>query len=386
MTAPVHQLTIEKAKPKPTIFWPPPDISGDISGMVGTPAPDMHWLAHFALLADRAHLLTGVGGASKTRTLYYLAVGAIVGRVPWGWQFDRKGAAVLFLAEDTIENVHRALHAILEFGDYTEDEKRLIGERLLVFPLAGQDVRLLANVSGALIETEAGAGLFARCKSIPDLVFIGLDPALAFTEGDEMSPAHQRRLGEMVDRLAIEAGACVVLTSHAAKALQNAEELGSHSSRGSGALTDAVRGEYTMRTMTADEGRKHGITEIETRRAYVQLAATKGNELPPSAFAPIWLKRGPGGVLELADLSTAAADPIGPRERSAYDVLRQLAATAAPTLKDWRDACAAKGLLTGATPDAKKKAMDRIRESLVYAGMVRQGMGRGVYLPVDDQA
>lgn len=386
MTAPVHQLAIEKAKPKPPAIWPPRDLSGDIAGMIGTPPPSIAWLATNALLPFRAHLLTGVGGASKTRTLYYMAIGAIVGRVPWGWQFERKGAAVLFLAEDTTENVHRALHAILEFGDYTEDEKRLVGERLQVFPLAGQDVRLLANVSGALIETEACAGLFARCKSIPGLVFIGIDPALAFTEGDEMSPSHQRRLGEMVDRLAIESGACVVLTSHAAKALQNAEELGSHSSRGSGALTDAVRGEYTMRTMTPDEGRKHGITEIEARRAYVQLAATKGNELPPSAFAPIWLKRGPGGVLELADLSTAAADPIGPRERAAHEVLQQLAATSTPTLKDWRDACAAEGLLTGATPDAKKKAMDRIRESLVYAGMVRQGMARGVYLPVDDQA
>ncbi len=77
---------------------------------------------------------------------------------------------------------------------------------------------------------------------------------------------------------------------------------------------------YTMRTMTADEGRKYGITEIEQRRAFVQLAATKGNELPPLAFAPIWLKRGPGGVLELADLATPSADPVGPRERAALGV------------------------------------------------------------------
>lgn len=273
---------------------------------------------------------------------------------------------------------------MIEFGDFSPTEKQLIGERLLVFPLAGKDVRLLANVGGQLIETDATAGLFAKCRAIENLVFVGVDPALAVTEGDELNPAHQRRLGELMDRLAIESDACVVLSSHAAKSIQNLDEVGSHSSRGSGALTDAVRGEYVLRTMTPDEGRRYGITEIDQRKSFVQLTATKGNELPPSAFAPIWLKRGPSGVLELADLSPPDRDAIGPRERSAFEILRQIASTNTPVLKDWRDACAADGLLTGSTPDARKKCMDRIRESLMFAGMVVRGMGNGVYLPAED--
>lgn len=388
MTAPAFPTVAEirpqkpKPSPAPRVEWPE-GMTGSVADLIGTSAPDVQWFAHFALLAYRAHLLTGAGGSSKTRALYHLAIAAIIGRLPWGWQIERTGSAVLFLAEDTIENVHRTLHALIEFGDITEAEAKLIGERLFVFPLAGKDAVLLANVSGSLLETNAAEGMRDRCKSIPDLVFIGVDPVIAFTEGDEMNAAHQRRLGELFDRLAIETRACVVATSHAAKHIQNADEVGSHSSRGSGAITDAVRAEFTMRTMTADEGRKHGVTEIEHRRAFVQLAATKGNELPPSAFAPIWLKRGPGGVLELADLAAPAADSVGPRERAALDVLRRLAAISTPMLKDWRDACAAEGLLTGKNPDAMKKAMDRIRETLMYAGMVKTGMAKGVYVPAE---
>jgi len=81
--------------------------------------------------------------------------------------------------------------------------------------------------------------------------------------------AHQRRLGELVDRLALETGACVVLASHAAKATNQADELGNHTSRGSGAITDAVRGELALRTMTATEARKYGISDTAERKAAV---------------------------------------------------------------------------------------------------------------------
>lgn len=382
MTPSVHELVKAKVSAPPPVW--PAGMSGDISDLLDRPAPAVQWFAERALLANRAQLLTGVGGSSKTRILYYMAIGGIIGRVPWGWSIVRRGTAALFLCEDTLENVHRSLRAILEFGDYTAAERQLVGERLKIFPLAGHDARLLANVGGGvLLETDAAAGLMRRCKDIPDLVFIGLDPALALTEGDEMNPAHQRRLGEWVDRLAIETNAAVVLTSHAAKALQNADELGSHSSRGSGAITDAVRGEFTCRTMTADEGRKFGIRDIDARRAYVQLAATKGNELPPSAFGPIWLKRCHGGALELADLAAPVSDPIGPREKAAFAILQRLASGSTPMMRAWRDECAAEGLLTGANPGAQKKAMDRIREALVFAGMVKPGYANGSYLPVE---
>jgi len=172
-----------------------------------------------------------------------------------------------------------------------------------------------------------------------------------------------------------------MLATHAGKSLANAEEIGSHTARGGGALTDAVRAEYVLRTMTASEARSFGIDSIEERKAHVQLVATKGNALPPAAFAPVWLRRGSGGVLEAADLVPQTAPSIGPREVRALEILRALAVVSAPRLGAWRDACLKVNLLTGATDRAREKAMDRIRDALLAARLIEPGATRGFYVP-----
>ncbi len=376
----VRRAIADAVEPPPTLW---PAGSGSIADFLDTPPPALHWFAHERLLANRAHLLTGMGGTSKTTVLYHLGIAAVTGRLPWGWQIERTGAALLLLAEDDAANVHRVIANHARHADLSPHERRLIAERLRVFPMAGKSCRLLAaGPNGTLHETKEAAGLFELAKRIPELRFIALDPALALTEGDEMSPAHQRRLGELADRLALETGACVVLASHAAKASNMADELGSHTSRGSGAITDAVRGELALRTMTAAEARKYGISDTAERKAHVQLTLTKSNAAPPDAFVPVWLKRGTGGLLSLAELAESEAGTVGTRERKALDLLRELSAVEAPQLRDWRNACEAAGLLTGKSPEAKEKAMQRILRALIAAGEVEQGMRRGIYTPV----
>lgn len=376
----VRRAIADAVEPPPTLW---PSDSGSIADYLDTPPPALHWFAHERLLANRAHLLTGMGGTSKTTVLYHLGIAAVTGRLPWGWQIERTGAALLLLAEDDAANVHRVIANHARHADLSPHERRLIAERLKVFPMAGQACRLLAaGPNGTLHETKEAAGLFALAKRIPELRFIALDPALALTEGDEMSPAHQRRLGELADRLALETGACVVLASHAAKATNQADELGSHTSRGSGAITDAVRGELALRTMTATEARKYGISDTAERKAHVQLTLTKSNAAPPAAFVPVWLKRGTGGLLSVAELAESETGTIGTRERKALDLLRELSAVEAPQLKDWREACDAAGLLTGRNEEARKKSMQRILRALMAAGEIEPGMRKGVYAPV----
>jgi hypothetical protein len=361
--------------------WPG---NGDITEFLQTPAPEVDWFARERLLADRAHLLAGIGGSSKTRLLYHLGAGAVLGRVPWGWEIDRTGSAALFLTEDTRGGVHRMVGAMRDAMGLSEDELALLAERLRVYAMAGKSSRLLAAAGGGvLIETSRVQRILAAVRALPQPVaFIGLDPALGLTEGDELNPAHQRRLGELADRIAIETGACVVLATHAAKGIQSLEELGSHSARGSGALTDAVRGEYVLRTMTLQEGRQFGLTDLEERRAHVQLCGVKGNEMPPGAFVPMWLRRGRGGMLCPVELQKReGGQMLGEREDPALEILQQLAQTSAPSLKVWRDACLAAGLLDGKTEAANEKAMQRIRNALLKAGLVEKGVGRGIFVP-----
>jgi len=359
--------------------WPG---NGSVSEYLTEPAPPVREFVRGRLLANRAHGLVGLGGSSKTRLLYHCGMAAAVGRFPWDWPVERIGTAALLLAEDACEGVHRTVAGMAEAMRLSEEERALVGERLHVYPLAGRNSRLLASVAGDLVETGLVDALMRTLRELPPpLVFVGLDPALALTEGDELNQAHQRRLGELVDRIALELDACVLLAAHAGKSLQNSIEIGSHSARGAGALTDALRAEFVLRTMTADEARGFGIDSIEERKAHVQLIATKGNELPPAAFAPLWLRRASGGVLEAADLVERSAPTVGPREVRALEILRDLAAVSAPRLGVWREACSKAGVLTGANDRAREKSMDRMRDALLAAGLIEPGTSRGFYVP-----
>jgi phage/plasmid primase-like uncharacterized protein len=362
--------------------WPGDGL--DVADCLATPAPPVRWFITERMPAGRAGLLAAVGGSSKTRLMFHLAIGACCGRLPWSWTVAKSGRAVLLLAEDTAADAHHALSMIGRA--LTPDERRLVAERLIVWPLAGEDARLLRlAAAGVLVPTERAADLTRRLTMTRDLAFVGLDPALALTDGDELNPAHQRRLGELVDRLAIDTGACVLLSAHASKGSQALDEPGSHTARGSGALTDCCRFEYVLRTMTAQEARQFGIGDVAERKAHVQLTATKGNALPPASFAPVWLRRGIGGALEPADLDRQEVGAAGRREVAALDLLRELCQTSTPSLKDWREACVAAGLLTGKTPSAIERSMERTRDALLAAGLIVAGIGRGVFTPVEDQ-
>jgi hypothetical protein len=360
--------------------WPAAD--GDISYLLSVKPKPRKWLVKNRLLLGRAAVLTGIGGSSKSTMMYHLAFAAVLGRLPWDWTVDSTGSAILFLTEDTADDVHHSLAALAE--GLSDEERDLLGQKLKVFPMAGEDVRLLSLDQGALFENARGMGLIERCRQIDDLVFVGLDPALALTEGDEMSQSHQRFLGQYADKLAIATGATVMLVTHATKASANADELTSHQSRGGGGITDAVRAEFVLRTMTMKEAQQFGIPGIDERKRYVQLICTKGNKLPHEAFAPVWLERGHGGFLSPADLQHGEQPRAGVSlvDHRILEVLRELCTVAAPNLAEWRDECERRGLVTGNTREGRITQMKRAVARLKDAGLIQPGRAKGRYLPV----
>jgi hypothetical protein len=366
--------------PAPAIDpWPKSD--GDVSRFLETDPPPRKWFVHNRLLAGRAAVLTGIGGASKTTALYHLALGAVLGRLPWDWRIDTTGTALLFLTEDTADDVHHALAALCD--DLSEEERALVSAKLRIFPLAGEDVRLLSNDGGTLYENARALGLIALCKSFPDVVYIGADPAVALSEGSELEQADQRYLGQFVDKLAIETGACVMLVTHSSKASANAEEITSHSSRGGGGITDAVRAEFLLRTMTSKEATAHGVAGNDRKR-YVQLVATKANKAPLDAFSPLWLERGRNGLLYPAELALVERQEssLTMTDRRVYDLLREMCHTSVPMRQEWRLECQKRGLITGSSEEAKTKTMQRIIGRLLDAGLIQRGVSRGSYIPV----
>lgn len=342
------------------------------------------WFIEERIEAARGHLLSAIGGSSKTRLLYYLGIGAVTGALPWGWQINRTGRAILVLTEDTYRDAEDFYWVCRGLGLSAEQQDSVV-ERLTIFPLAGFDVRLLDTADGRrLIRTGYYDQLQELILALGDVVFVGLDPALGLSGGDELDQGHQRALGKAVDDLAVNTGAAVVLTAHATKASLGQDELTSHTSRGAGAITDVVRGEFAMRTMTATEAQRAGISDIEERKRHVQLVATKGNHLPPAAYVPVWLHRGPHGNLAPAEVDMGAGS-AGPsqRDRRALDILVRMQEHQTPRVSEWRAECVSQGVIAGTTEDARKKAMNRCIGRLRDAGLIQRGMGRGIWVSTE---
>ncbi len=363
----------------------------DIAHVLANDPPSVDWLIRERIELGRGSLISGLGGSSKTRMLYHLGIGSCIGRLPWGWEVVKQGKAVLLLNEDRCADAHRIIHGMCIALDLNEDDRALLMASLNVFPLAGESVRLLMfdEKTRMLVENGFAKRLSEEVNRLGNVVFVGLDPALSLTPGDENDQSHQRALGKLVDDLAINTGASVVLVAHAAKAIQGREDIESHSSRGGGAITDAVRCEMVMRAMTPKEAKALGIADQTERRRHVQLAITKANSCPPESFTPVWLRRGEFGALAGAELAQQVAEgeaSLKAGDLKILNLLREMCADRVPKLEVWRAAAIERKFIQeNLSKESQVQAMKRSISRLMNAGEIKAGIARGTYVPSNEE-
>ncbi len=368
-----------------THLW---SLRADLADILAHEPPGRPWFIDQIVELGRGALLNGLGGSSKTRALYHFGIAGVIGRLPWNWTVASTGSSILVLTEDTRRDLHETLYPMCRALGVTEAELEQINQHLHVLPLAGEDFRLLDMPDGRTLDR---TGRYDQLREMIDglgnTVFVGLDPALALTAGNELDQNHQRMLGKAVDDLAVNTEATVMLTSHATKGSLSQNELSSHSSRGGGAITDKVRAEYVMRTMTAKEGKEAGITDPEERKRHVQLVGVKGNNLPPESYVPAWLCRGDGGALHAADITQDKANEgLSSRKQQALSILVRLHqgdTAKSPRFSEWQSECFSQGVIASNTEEARKRAMGRVRESLQNAGMIQPGEKSGAWVPTE---
>lgn len=263
-------LDIEHAldhEPPALDFVLPSFVSGSVGSIVAAGATGKSMLA----LQLAVHL---AGGADTL---------ALAGTASW----TPKHGRVLYLAgEDPADVLAARIHAI---GKHMSDadQRAQVSQNLRIAPLVGYGARIDSGEWRAWVEQEAQG---AR------IVFI--DTLRRFHQGDENNSGEMAGVLAHLERICRVAGSSLVFLHHVSKASALGGTAGEQqASRGSSVLTDNVRWQVNLSTMTEREAKAAGVLDAERRR-YVRLSFSKVNYGPP--VPDIWFRREKGGVLRPA--------------------------------------------------------------------------------------
>ena len=270
-----------------------------ISRFIGREPPPRRWLIKDSLPVGKVGMLVAPGGSSKSQFALQLAASVATGvPVAGNWQIGETGGVLCLFAEDDEEEIHRRTDTVVSHLMLDVDVVRNLEKRLFIRPMVGCDNLLTrAHPDGEVKTTEYVERLLATVADIPDLRLIVLDPASRFRGGQENANEDATRFVEALERIAQHTGATVLILHHANKGSSSSDEQSQTASRGASALTDGVRWQMNLRTLTQREAREYAIPE-DRRRFYLLAEVTKNNYGPPAA--PTLLSRGDGGYLTAA--------------------------------------------------------------------------------------
>lgn len=267
-------------------------------------SPPRHWLFQDLLPCGKTGLLVAPGGTGKSQLALQIGISVATGLPLCGWWWvGEPGAALLLFAEDDDEELHRRLQSAvgaLAADPGSGDFQTALRRRLFIKSMVGRDNLITARLDGEVRRTGYADALIATARQIPDLKLILLDPASRFKGGDENAAADATRFVEALEYLVRETHAAVLVVHHANKASLNGNGASQTAARGSSALTDGVRWQMNLATMTPDEAERYGV-EVKERGYYVKVAVPKNNYAPPTG--EVWLRRGPGGFLSVTRLT-----------------------------------------------------------------------------------
>jgi RecA-family ATPase len=262
------------------------------------------------LLSGTAGTIVGSGGVGKTTLLLQLSM-ALSSNMPVGGHIlsmARQPSRVVFVAAEESADIMRIrLHAInasmkqqqaslLSF-ETEEDTVTLMDNNLCLLPAAGHSVSLLKNGEPTPFYDEL-------CRLCHGARLVVIDPLRRLHDGDENNSASMTQLVQLLESLAKRTGAAVIAAHHVNKGAVFAGMTDlAGASRGSSALTDAVRWQVNLSAMSEPEAKAFGLTA--ERRSYLRLDIAKANYMSPQPT--IWMKRLEGGALTHVDLSAKSS-------------------------------------------------------------------------------
>ena len=274
------------------------------------------------LTAGSVGTVVGAGGVGKTMLLTQLGMAVATGSPAFDNPLTPRSAparVVLIAAEESSDILRIRLHAIKKWMDSQPEKSSsstvaadsdftaLLDKNLRLVPAAGQSVALVNH--GATTEF-----FDILCKFCAGARLIIIDPLRRLHDGDENSSSSMTHIVQVLEALARHTGAAVIVAHHVSKAsMFNAVTDSAAASRGSSALTDAVRWQANLSGMSEAVARKHRLSG--QHKSYACLDFSKANYIAPEP--PMWLKRLEGGVLTRTILKEASvATRQGGQERN----------------------------------------------------------------------
>lgn len=260
------------------------------------------WTVENILLSGKSAVLAGFGGVSKTQLAIQLCVDVVLGRPSANHQ-TKQGRAMILLGEEDRDEVQRRVNALVRCHKFTDSEIDLLKHNLRAFPFISKDMRLTRKEGWALHETRFEREIIDAARAFGDVNLIVLDHLSLVHGGDFNAREHATLTMRLVNHIAEETGAAVLVLAHSPKSSMNSEESDAAAVSGSAVFVDQARAAGVLATMRPQEAKKYGI-ENEQRKQHVSLTMAKMNYGPTGDA--IWFRRVPFddiAVLEPVELS-----------------------------------------------------------------------------------
>jgi hypothetical protein len=245
-----------------------------------TPPPPRDYVWQGRMVAGHAYVLGGFGGVSKSQAALQLAASIAMGN-KFGDMDTKKGSALLIFGEDDTGEIERRL------GAYAAQEKLSVSQRselemnIRALGLVGDDTRLTAIRSGALESTPFSGAIITAAAELAEqsgepIRLIVLDHAGLFHGGDFNAREDVSLTMRIINHIAHETGAAVLLLAHSPKSASGAESSDASAIAGSTSFVDQTRGAFILATMRKEEAKTLGI-DNDLRQQYVSLSVVKNN-------------------------------------------------------------------------------------------------------------
>lgn len=314
----------------------------DVSEFFDTDPIPMDWVCLPCLPAGKVCLLAGAGGSSKSYLSLELAMHVAIGE-PFGpFKPTKPGKALLLVAEEDREDIHRRIAAIRAVELFGDDDIELIKKNVGVYGIAEEDWRMLFHdEAGDPQETEVVEQLIQEVKAIGDCRLLVIDPMVAFNGGSENDSADMAKLMFTLNRIAKTTKCCVLVVHHTNKQGSGNETFANLTQgvvRGSSALVDNARAVIVFARMTKADAPLYNVDPGQAGK-FVMCGFVKNNygpHTPDTVFAI-----GAGGALRHAPEVTKVHATVAKAQRVMEDaswplrIARTMQEHPEDSVRDW---------------------------------------------------